>query len=137
MVAAADRRGAQEAVPSDAPPQPAPVAFEAAMQFGGTVFGVPVASMKLVLADGRVLTFDLPLPAPPPPVSDGRRLSAAEAAVLEVVEGMPVGAVWSVAEILDKAGYSVTTAIRRYIRSLRHLLVEHTQGWERANIGEC
>ena len=130
MAAISDRKAAeQEAAPSnDAVP------FEAAMQFGGTVFGVAVASMKLVLADGREMTLDLPLPLE---ATAGRRLTAAESAVAEVVEAMPVGAVWSVAQIMDKSGYSVTTSIRRYIRSLSHLLIEHTHGWERANIPGC
>ena len=104
------------------------------MRFGGSLYGVGVASMTLVMTDGRELKIDLPLPAAS---TQGRRLSLAESATLEVIEEMPVGAVWSVAQIMDKAGYSVTTAIRRYIRSLRHLLIEHTHGWERANIGEC
>ena len=119
------KAGGQEAAH---PPAAGIVALGAAVQFGGTFFGVAVASMTLVLVDGREVKIDLILPA----AADGRRLTAAESAVLEVVENMPPGTVWSVAQIVDRAGYSVTTEIRRYIRSLSHLLIEHTHGWERA-----
>ena len=131
MVQATNRGAAQEAAspPDAAPPATAPVAFEAAMQFGGTVFGVAVLSMRVVLADGRVMRLDLPTPAAPP---QRKPLTEAEADVLEVVETMPVGSVWSVARIVEKAGWEVTTEVRQFLQSLPHLIVRHRLGWERA-----
>ena len=131
MVAAADRRAVQEAAlpPADAAAPAAPVSFDAALFAGGTFAGSAVLSVRLVLADGRVMRLELPAPAAPPHL---KPLTEAEADVLEVVETMPVGSVWSIAKIVEKAGWSVTAEMRRFLQSLPHLIVRHRLGWERA-----
>ena len=130
MVKAADGRVSQEAaLPADVAPPAAPVSFDAALFAGGTFAGSPVLSVRLVLADGRVMRLELPAPAAPP---QRKPLTEAEADVLEVVETMPVGSVWSIARIVEKAGWSVTAEMRQFLQSLPHLIVRHRLGWERA-----
>ena len=114
---------------ADSPPVLSPVGFDAALTAGGVFAGSAVLSVRLVLADGRVMRLELPAPAAPP---QRKLLTEAEADVLEVVETMPVGSVWNVARIVGKAGYVVTTEMRQFLQSLPHLIVRHRLGWERA-----
>lgn len=80
MVTTDGRKAGLEAAPL---PQSVAVALEAALQFGGVFFGVAVASMKVVLADGRELKFDLPAPAGGRPLAGDADIAAKVLAVLK------------------------------------------------------
>ena len=54
------------------PPKPGPIQLDGIGHLGATEHGVPVKRIAMLLADGRTLKLDLPIPIPPELSEDER-----------------------------------------------------------------
>ena len=96
--------------------------------------GCPVRKISLVLSDGRRVVHELPTPkSESTEVIEQEQLSPMESAVLEVIDGMRIGAVLSTQKIAELAGYAASGKLRDYLRELARSgrLKNATGGFER------
>jgi hypothetical protein len=96
--------------------------------------GEPLERIVFVTVSGRRNSISLPTTAPDGPEEDDP-LTEMELAVLEVVDGMRVGAVVSTDEIARRSGFSNNGSMRDFLKSLakagRMKRVRH--GYERVS----
>lgn len=120
---------------SQSPVKPRPLPLDPMLSAGATFFGSHVRSVKLELADGRVMQLDIGpkvIDEDDEPPENG--ITDKQRNILMAIEEMAIGEVASAETILFKAGHPNTGKSRDFLKRLAAFgILRHDRlGWERA-----